>query len=1047
MKKFISCVMAAAMVASLVPATAFAVSENGDVKATAKVINAWSVSKLLDAGNKVQSQGGASAPEIQLDITSVNYKQTMTPGKTDQDLKQSFNLILDNADWIWTNEADFIANNISIVDKDGVDIIGDWDANATPPTPETGAFQTAGLTADMSNQTNAEAVYDHFIGLSATDQAKYFLYDTTDDDDKAKAVGMSSLLVKLNVGDTDPSKTVKSQMEKLLLEIVGSTDQGSLALWEPVSGKQTMDGKVDGFECTGADANATNGSGGSGAGVVGDFLPIGTNAADNTTGLPANVKSFDDLTVGKIETAAEATTKSKTATVDKMKALTTPVAAANAGYGTWAVTTPGVAGNGAYTGAPKNNAQGRVGDIEVDLIGTDEIKVTVHGRFKVDDIIAVNLESIVDKANAGKVATVSVDSDMVTADDLAYVSVLDRDITASIKKVENVAEEEKANIHKNGLKITSKVDDFANGQVFELKLSKGFEFSKIGNGTDYTIARIDDDKIEVTYTGTSDEFTIDSEDLEIEATSAKSGATAVITVKAIKDKNNANTFAATTTVEVMKVVDYKVVLSVDEDEDLPVIYSGVNTDNYGITDNSDHWSVEVTAEETFPGAWSMRKGFNFELPEHIHVIDVEVKDTSNFLRSDDTATAAATPVDKIDVYDAFFDAYQNGSHLNFEFKKRVFDDVDAVLNRDEATMTFKLQLTADPGFEGDVTLKLTGELVDEQEVTIAKFVKPYEVKAEQNDIIIDYRYTDIPTAITITEAEAGLWAKDEATFYFTVEKGVDTTFMSFEDDPTFEVDSKSDLELKKAEANNGTIEFTVKAESDEAATVTIKDMQLFMNRSIPAGPYDLDIDSTLERAFLREPLFAPDCVDRTAKDTYTNGGVHADANDATDDDCIVDDIDDYSTTVKEAFVNVVTAGRDVDDASFTTKVVVPVGENYIVAGEKQIELDTPAYINAAGYTMLPIRAVAVALGINSNNVLWDQPTKTVTILYGQRIITMTQGQKVVYVNGSAIPASAAVENTNSRTFLPMRDLATALGVTDITWDQATRTATLNGNQK
>ena len=51
-----------------------------------------------------------------------------------------------------------------------------------------------------------------------------------------------------------------------------------------------------------------------------------------------------------------------------------------------------------------------------------------------------------------------------------------------------------------------------------------------------------------------------------------------------------------------------------------------------------------------------------------------------------------------------------------------------------------------------------------------------------------------------------------------------------------------------------------------------------------------------------------------------------------------------------------------------------------------VELDTPAYINAAGYTMLPIRAVAVALGINSNNVLWDQPTKTVTILYGQRII-------------------------------------------------------------
>ena len=96
--------------------------------------------------------------------------------------------------------------------------------------------------------------------------------------------------------------------------------------------------------------------------------------------------------------------------------------------------------------------------------------------------------------------------------------------------------------------------------------------------------------------------------------------------------------------------------------------------------------------------------------------------------------------------------------------------------------------------------------------------------------------------------------------------------------------------------------------------------------------------------------------------------------------------------------------------------------------------------------MLPVRAVAVALGIDTNNVLWNQPTKTVTILYGQRIITMTAGQKVVNVNGSALPATAAVEIVNNRTFLGMRDLATALGVTDITWDAATQTATLNGNR-
>ena len=96
--------------------------------------------------------------------------------------------------------------------------------------------------------------------------------------------------------------------------------------------------------------------------------------------------------------------------------------------------------------------------------------------------------------------------------------------------------------------------------------------------------------------------------------------------------------------------------------------------------------------------------------------------------------------------------------------------------------------------------------------------------------------------------------------------------------------------------------------------------------------------------------------------------------------------------------------------------------------------------------MLPLRAVAVALGINENNVLWDQASRTATVMYGSKIINMTLGQKVVYVNGAMIPATAAVEITNDRMFLGLRDLGTALGVTDITWDGATKTATLNGNK-
>jgi hypothetical protein len=145
----------------------------------------------------------------------------------------------------------------------------------------------------------------------------------------------------------------------------------------------------------------------------------------------------------------------------------------------------------------------------------------------------------------------------------------------------------------------------------------------------------------------------------------------------------------------------------------------------------------------------------------------------------------------------------------------------------------------------------------------------------------------------------------------------------------------------------------------------------------------------------------------------------------------LDDVTDADGVVKEGFVNIITAGRDQDDASFTKKVIVPIGESYLIAGEETIALEVPAYINANNYTMLPVRAVATALGINNNNVIWSQAAKQVTILYGQRIITMTVGESVVYVNGSAIPATAAVEVVNGRAFLGFRDLANALGVTTI----------------
>ena len=676
-------------------------------------------------------------------------------------------------------------------------------------------------------------------------------------------------------------------------------------------------------------------------------------------------------------------------------------------------------------------------DITVNKTDDTEFEVTVAEKdtnvdaYARGQVIGIPLNQVcMDKVSKGKTATVSVDSDDATitnGDDLVFASVESKGIKASVKDTVDVATEEVAEIKE--LKIEPAVGDTLgavakNGTDIRLKLNSGFEFVKsdltlsTNKGTPVPDVAWDDD--EVTFENIGDGITgaewFKIDGLKVEATSAKSGSTA--TIKVYVDGND------TVSVEVAKVVDYTVSMSVDEDEDVPVIYSGVSVDNKGITDDSDHESLEVTIEESFAGAWNNSKDFTLSVPEGVYITDVV------------SPTLEESELNGYDDEKAWFEAaYEEGDYVDLTFKRRGWTETDPNGNgdasKDPAKLTFTLVLVADPNFEGDVTLKLTGDAVDEQEVTVAKFVKPYVVEAQQNDMQIDYRNTEIPTSVVVKEAEAGLWDKGTE-FVLSLDK------IDFDDEGKITVDNKSGLEVKDDEVKTTKVDgddavyFVVDSRSDdEAATVTISGLQLYMDRSLPAGAYDLE-------------MVSPE-MNKPYEETVVLNGTK-DKVDGKNNRTIADINDDFvSYTAKAGFVNIVTAGRE-DTDSFTTKVVVPVGEKYVISGETKQEIPVPAYINADGYTMLPLRAVSVALGINSNNVLWDQATRTATVMYGSKIISMTYGQKVVYVNAAPIPASTSVEIKENRMFLGLRDLGNALGVTDITWDAATKTATLNGNK-
>ena len=685
------------------------------------------------------------------------------------------------------------------------------------------------------------------------------------------------------------------------------------------------------------------------------------------------------------------------------------------------------------TVTPLKDAAGNTITIsDLDVYDTDNLSFVLTGQMERGWVLSYNLTSKLTKTSKNTQATVTVDSSdiiLTNGDDLVYVSIESKGIDASVKKLKDVAVEEVVTIEdlkiepSVGANMEAVVDE---GDEITLKLNSGFEFANNDNnkitikadGTTITPeVEYEDDEIVITVDGdiSADVDTLTISGIKVEATSAKEGATATIKVSASGNDS--------VSIEVATVVDYAVSMSVDEDEDVPVIYSGVDVDNTGITDDSDHESLEVSIDETFAGAWDNSKKFTLSLPEGVYAADVDVV------------------VDGIDLdREDFIDAYDNGEYEYFEFDKRIFEENDSDNDPYEMDVTFTL--VADPDFEGDVVLTLSGDAMEEQKVTIAKFVKPYTVSAQQNDLTIDYRNTEIPTDVVITEAEAGLWEKGTE-FALTLDK------IDFDDDASVTADDKSGMEIKDVKTKDGEIRFTVDSESDdEPATLTVSDLTLYMDRNLPAGASDLNMYALdmlgVDSAEKAEDFDGSDY--KAADKGYLTQTLLADEDTTV---FVGDESDDIDYTAKTGFVNIVTAGSDT--TGFTTKLTVPIGENYLIAGETKVELDAPAYINAEGYTMLPVRAISTSLGIDNNNVLWDQATKTVAILYGDRIISMTAGASVMYVNGSSIPTSSSVEIVNDRTFLPMRDLATALGVTDLTWDTdpttgKTTTVYMNANR-
>lgn len=116
----------------------------------------------------------------------------------------------------------------------------------------------------------------------------------------------------------------------------------------------------------------------------------------------------------------------------------------------------------------------------------DEVTLTVSGKVARGAVLAVGLDSVMDKITKGKTATVTVDSDDVTitnGDDLVYASVEGKGIKASVKDTVDIATEEIAELKE--IKVEPTVGDNFGAVVADenkaeltLRLPSGYEFAK-----------------------------------------------------------------------------------------------------------------------------------------------------------------------------------------------------------------------------------------------------------------------------------------------------------------------------------------------------------------------------------------------------------------------------------------------------------------------------------------------------------------------------------------------------------------------------------------
>lgn len=636
-----------------------------------------------------------------------------------------------------------------------------------------------------------------------------------------------------------------------------------------------------------------------------------------------------------------------------------------------------------------------VGSPQVKLLSDQKLQITTSGAFTAAQNPIV-LSNIHIKADSGVTGDIKVKIDgkdsAITSQDLIIARALDGDTVATVDDIETIGDE----VAKAGV-ITieeAAVGSMGNNfQSVDIKLPSDFNWEEYNvGGNAFTVefsggftARtftvdggLDKLAVKPTAAAPANGYMIDGQTLKVyfvPARVAGSNQRGIITITPyISPDNDADfgdvevsvsgTKVSDADLVIAKYADYGTELSVKEVEEL-------------ISGRFDEETAEITIKEAVPGSFIQGRKVTLEFPSWVKVTDFDI--------TKDPFRAGSITMDDNEVQFTIIQGTANASS--------------------GGEMKFKAKFSIEAGKSGDIEMKINSKSGAEGSLVVAKAVAPVSAEAKVANVKIGVKGQAINDIIITENVDEAIGEEDaygnKADLRVELTDGVQWNSYKVE-----VIEGNLEIDEDNIDDNGSELIIPIKSTSSKASKIKISGITVDLDRTIPEG---------LVQAKVKGESVV---LNNKAQDGWAQAGGRSTT--AVGDG--LNDLDrgefDTSNAVKIDVANVVTPAPEAGTVLFN------IGSTIYTAGGVTKVMDAAPYIKE-GRTYVPVRYLALALGVTEENIGFENGV--VTLTKDNVEVKLTIGSTTLMNNDNAVTMDVAPEVVNGRTMLPARFVAEAFG--------------------